>query len=188
MVVKIEEIREEGLTLHEPIPKVLLEEALTEGRDTGFRVASATELDATFHRVSSSVLVHGSFVAPLLTPCHRCLADVELKLPVTFDLSLMPKKPERGSDEGSEDDESAEDAGSFRLQDADSEVFDGKTIDLDPIVREQVLLALPMHSVCREDCKGLCGMCGQNLNEKPCGCQPKVVDVRLAVLKDIKLN
>ena len=82
----------------------------------------------------------------------------------------------------------AETAGSFELEDADEEVFDGKTIDLDPIVREQVLLALPMNAVCREDCKGLCAQCGQNLNEKQCGCETKVIDPRLAPLMNIKLN
>ena len=81
-----------------------------------------------------------------------------------------------------------ESEGSFDLQDTDEEVFDGKTIDLDPIVREQVLLALPMGVVCREDCQGLCAQCGQNLNEKKCGCEQRVIDPRLAALKDIKLN
>ena len=70
----------------------------------------------------------------------------------------------------------------------DAEPFDGKTIDLDPIIREQVLLALPVSVLCREDCKGLCTVCGEDLNEKDCGCERKVVDVRLAKLKDIKLN
>lgn len=55
-------------------------------------------------------------------------------------------------------------------------------------MREQVLLALPMSAVCREDCKGLCAQCGQNLNEKQCGCEQKVIDPRLAPLMNIKLN
>jgi uncharacterized protein len=108
---------------------------------------------------------------------------------VDFTLNLVPKAPAKGDEaaEG-EDDEGAREAGSFRLDDANQESFDGKTIDLDPILREQVLLALPMHALCREDCKGLCGMCGQNLNEATCGCEPKGMDPRLAALKNIKLN
>jgi DUF177 domain-containing protein len=51
-----------------------------------------------------------------------------------------------------------------------------------------VLLALPMHAVCREDCKGLCGSCGQNLNEGECRCAVDRVDPRFAQLKDFKLN
>jgi uncharacterized protein len=78
---------------------------------------------------------------------------------------------------------------SFELDEVDAEAFDGKTIDLDPIVREQVLLALPVSVLCREDCKGLCSVCGQDLNESDCGHAGRAeVDVRLAKLKDIKLK
>jgi uncharacterized protein len=116
---------------------------------------------------------------------------VGLDLPVAFTLNLVPEALIRGEelgDEGAEDGEQGESSGSFKMEDADEEVFDGKTIDLDPIVREQVLLALPMNAVCREDCKGLCAQCGQNLNEKQCGCEKKVIDPRLAPLMNIKLN
>ncbi len=77
---------------------------------------------------------------------------------------------------------------STALDDADEELFDGKVINLQPIVREQVLLSLPMNAVCKEDCRGLCTKCGQNLNEKECGCDTSFVDPRLAVLKDIKVK
>jgi uncharacterized protein len=88
-----------------------------------------------------------------------------------------------------EDDEQAEMAASFELNEIDAEPFDGKTIDLDPIVREQVLLALPVTVLCRDDCKGLCPTCGQDLNERDCGHSEKQqIDVRLAKLKDIKLK
>ena len=76
--------------------------------------------------------------------------------------------------------------GEFRIE--HGLTTDLETIDLDPIVREQVLLALPVSVLCQEDCRGLCTVCGQDLNEKDCGCERKVVDVRLAKLKDIKLN
>jgi uncharacterized protein len=56
-------------------------------------------------------------------------------------------------------------------------------IDLDPVVREQLLLALPGYPVCREDCKGLCTVCGVNLNERDCGCDRHVPDPRWAALE-----
>ena len=52
---------------------------------------------------------------------------------------------------------------------------------------EQILLALPAYPVCGEGCKGLCPVCGANLNERECGCDRKVPDPRWAGLKDIKL-
>jgi uncharacterized protein len=105
------------------------------------------------------------------TPCRRCLADVHLRVPVSFTLNLVSRAALSDAEQkaGGDDDQS-ERGGSFVLERADEELFDGKTIDLDPLVREQVLLALPMHAVCRDDCKGLCGTCGQNLNEGQCDC------------------
>ena len=60
--------------------------------------------------------------------------------------------------------------------------YQGKLIDLDPLVEEQVLLALPAYPVCEEGCKGLCPVCGQNQNEKACGCDRHVPDPRWAGL------
>ncbi|WP_224249472.1 YceD family protein [Hyalangium gracile] len=193
MVVKIEQIQEAGLKLDEPIALELLQEVLGgSGQDTGFRATRPSTLHASLRKVSGGVLVQGSFTAHVAAPCKRCLVDVKLELPVSFTLNLVPESLVRGDDILDEDekDERAqgETGGSFELEDADEEVFDGKTIDLDPIVREQVLLALPMNAVCREDCKGLCAQCGQNLNEKQCGCEQKVIDPRLAPLMNIKLN
>ena len=160
-----------------------------EGKDTGFRAAGASSLRATFHKISGGVLLQGEFAAEILAPCHRCLLDTRVKMPVSFMLNLIPKDlVERADSADADDVEAAAKAGSFDLEDADEELFNGKTIDLDPILREQVLLALPMRVVCREDCNGLCATCGQNLNEAKCGCEQRVVDPRLAVLKDIKLN
>lgn len=193
MVVKIEQILETGLKLDEPIGLQLLQEALGEaGQDTGFRAAQPSTLHASFRKVSGGVLLQANFTAHLAAPCKRCLTDVALDVPVSFTLNLVPESLAKGEGVGKGDTEDdrgqGERAGTFDLEDTDEELFDGKTIDLDPIVREQVLLALPMNAVCREDCKGLCAQCGQNLNEKPCGCQPKVVDPRLAPLMNIKLN
>lgn len=193
MVVKIEQIQETGLKLDEPIGLELLQEVLGEaGHDTGFRATQPSTLHASLRKVSGGVLVQGNFTAHVAAPCKRCLVDVKVDLPVSFTLNMVPESLVRGDDLGDEDDKDdrnqAETAGSFELKDTDEEVFDGKTIDLDPIVREQVLLALPMNAVCREDCKGLCAQCGQNLNEKQCGCEQKVTDPRLAPLMNIKLN
>ena len=76
----------------------------------------------------------------------------------------------------------------FDLAAADHEVFDGKTINLATIVREQVLLALPMSVVCKEDCRGLCPICGQDQNQSACDCERHVPDPRFAALKNIKLS
>ncbi|XXF80499.1 DUF177 domain-containing protein [Myxococcaceae bacterium GXIMD 01537] len=196
MVVKIEQIQEAGLHVDEPIGLELLGEVLggagQAGQDTGFRASRPSALKAFLRKLSGGVLLEGSFTLHLGSPCKRCLADVTLNVPVQFTLNLVPEALARGDDfkeEGEGDDKGqGESDGSFGMEDADQQLFDGKTIDLDPIVREQVLLAIPMNAVCREDCQGLCSQCGQNLNEQKCGCETKVVDPRLAPLKNIKLN
>ena len=61
-------------------------------------------------------------------------------------------------------------------------LLDNYQLDLDDLVMADILLELPYKSLCREDCRGLCPMCGQNLNEGLCGCNRKSVDPRLAIL------
>src|SRR5215213_1252628 len=66
--------------------------------------------------------------------------------------------------------------------------YEGDAVDLDELVREQILLALPSRHLCREDCKGLCQRCGANLNNGPCSCEQGEVDPRWAALADLKKN
>jgi DUF177 domain-containing protein len=196
MLVKIEEIDEDGLVLDEAVSERTLAEALSrEGQDTGFRADRPAAFKASFRKISGGVLLVGDLAPHLTAPCKRCLRDVPMDLPIHFTLNLVPE-PRVSLEDAGLDGDAAEDpknqkrdsGGSFALGDADREYFDGHTIDLDPIVREQVLLALPVSVVCKDDCKGLCPKCGQDLNEAECGCERKVVDPRLAVLKSIKLN
>jgi uncharacterized protein len=191
MRVKIEQIRDEGLKLNE---RMSLEQLGTALEGSGFRATEPLEVSANLRKVSGGVLVQAQFTAHVTAPCKRCLTDAVLQLPTSFTINLVPESLARGDDVLSKDEQEEKDrghgesGGSFGLEDADEELFDGKVIDLEPIVREQVLLSLPMSTVCREDCKGLCPQCGQNLNEKACGCEAKFVDPRLAALKNIKLQ
>ena len=202
MLVKIEEIQEPGLKRTEPIKPEVLNVALADSE--GFVLVSSSPLSASFKKVSGRVFVRGTFSAMLAAPCKRCTTDVEVPIEVEFSLRMVPEALAPRADESAdltaapkvrrkyqkkEDDGQSPSAASFELDEVDAEPFNGKTIDLDPVVREQVLLALPASVLCRDDCKGLCTTCGQDLNEKDCGHgKVKEVDVRLAKLKDIKLN
>jgi uncharacterized protein len=190
MLVNIEEIGDAGLELDEPIRVEFLQEALAhQGEETGFRPLHSARLKASLQRLGGGVLLRGDFRLEVAAPCKRCLAEATMSLPVSFTLNLIPRQLLHDEDAGEvEDDERVERSGSFRLEDADREVFEGKTIDLDPILREQVLLALPMNLLCGETCQGLCPMCGENLNLKQCGCERQMVDPRWMALKNIKLN
>jgi uncharacterized protein len=188
LTFKVSDIRDEGLRVDEALPAGLLAETL-EG--TGFRPSAPARVNAELSRVSGGVLLRGRFTLPVGADCKRCLREVALQLPVTFTLNLVPAKQvrgEHGAQGEGEDDGRGERGGSFQLDDADREVFDGEKIELDPILREQVLLALPMDALCKESCKGLCAQCGQDLNEQSCGCEQKRVDPRLEPLKNIQLK
>lgn len=199
MLVKIEEIQGSELKRTEAVKPEVLKEALTDG----FALVAATDLSASFKRVSGRVFVKAGFKAELSCPCKRCTTPVKVPLNIDFSIRMVPEPPKpredaaddasprkgRRKEQKKEDDGISDIASSFELDEIDAEPFNGKTIDLDPVVREQVLLALPVSVVCREDCKGLCPTCGQDLNEQDCGHgKTKEVDVRLAKLKDIKLN
>ncbi len=190
MLVKIEEIRDEGLQVERQVGLEQLGEAL-EG--SGFRATEPLAYSARLRKVSGGVLLEARFTSRVSTPCKRCLAEATLELPVSFAINLVPESLARGEagldEDGAELDKGlGESGGSFAMEDADEELFDGKVIDLAPILREQLLLALPMNALCREDCRGLCMKCGQNLNESQCGCDTRFVDPRFAVLKNFKLQ
>ncbi len=66
--------------------------------------------------------------------------------------------------------------------------FDGDVIVIDALVRDTLLVAEPLRELCKSDCKGLCPVCGQNLNEGTCGCDTFVPDPRLAALESLLRN
>jgi len=74
------------------------------------------------------------------------------------------------------------------VTDAEAEIgyYQGDGILLEDVLREQVLLALPLKVTCREDCKGLCVHCGKNLNEGPCSCATVMEDPRWTALREIR--
>jgi len=71
--------------------------------------------------------------------------------------------------------------------DLETEFYEGEEIDLTPLIQDQILLALPPKAVCREDCRGLCQRCGQNLNRGTCQCADQKMDPRLEPLKNFRV-
>ena len=189
MRVKIEEIRDAGLQTKK---EMSLESLGTALEGSGFRPLEPLVVSASLRKVSGGVLLEARFTSRVVAECKRCLTESKLELPVSFSLNLVPESLARGEglldkDEQEDNDKShGESGGSFTLERAEEELFDGKVIDLEPLVREQVLLALPMSAVCREDCKGLCPQCGIDRNSGTCSCE-KPIDPRLAALKGLKL-
>jgi uncharacterized protein len=187
MRVNIDEIKEAGLRRSWDVPREVADEMVA-GDRAGYRARGPVHLDAFLEKIERRVRVGAHGKAQLSVPCGRCLAPVAVDLPVDFELTLVPDDEYDDAVRAQGEDHTGKVAGSFDPRDAEEEVYRGKVIDLDPLLREQLLLSLPTYPVCREDCKGLCPMCGANLNERECGCDRHVPDPRWAGLKNLKLQ
>ena len=127
-------------------------------------------------RTNQGLLVDGCVDLTLELSCNRCLKEFEQPMHVTFAEQFYP---------------TVDVVSGLPLPPIDEEeifLIDAHhLVDLTEAVRQNVLLALPMVTLCREDCKGLCPQCGHDLNLGPCECQPEV-DARFSVLEKLLQN
>ena len=124
----------------------------------------------------------GTFKGHLTVACSRCVGPVKLNLDEALRVTFMPPG-EMPKDDG---EAAAEEGVEVAEGDLDVFPFDGEKIDLEPLFREQFVLAIPYAPLCREDCAGLCPQCGIDRNTATCSCE-KPIDPRLAALKGLKL-
>ena len=118
--------------------------------------------------------VWGSYTVEMVALCDRCLARVRFPLQEKFDLYYLP-----ASDVPAEEE--------VKIDSGEAEIgFYEDGLELEDILREQVLLALPMQRVCSETCKGICPGCGKNRNETACDCKPEADD-RWGALRNLEL-
>jgi uncharacterized protein len=124
--------------------------------------------------VVKDIRVVGKFSTGVELRCARCVEPVNKELSGDFDLLYRPLTTVQREEE-------------VALNEADSEIgyYQGEGITLEDVLKEQIFLALPMQTLCKEDCKGLCPQCGQNKNTTECGCA-KPSDPRWAALAGIK--
>lgn len=186
MRVNIDEIKEGGVRRAWDVPREQLDEMLA-GDRAGYKARSAAHVEARLEKLERRVRLGGRAKAEVTAACSRCLLPVSVDVPVEFEVTLVPADEYAGDEPEQDDGEHGAVGGSFAPEEAEEDTYAGKVIDLDPIVREQLLLALPGYPVCNEGCKGLCSACGANLNERDCGCDRHVPDPRWAGLKNVKL-
>ena len=123
----------------------------------------------------NEVFVNGHVETRARVECDRCLKPVELPVSADFALEYITSDKYESSSSAAE------------LTEAEMlvSVFDGKAIDVDEVVKEQILLAVPTRMLCREDCKGICPECGTDLNSGECACVKDDIDPRWAALKNL---
>ena len=121
------------------------------------------------------IRVAGQLDVTLTAVCVRCLESTSLPVRKSFDLVYVPSG--EGSAGEAEVDESAIEVG----------FYEGRGIELNDVLREVVLLALPMQLTCGEDCKGICASCGQNRNQGSCDCEDRLAaDERWNGLRNLR--
>ena len=142
--------------------------------DERVKLAGPTEVSGRITRSPENVRVNGEIKGAVQVECDRCLQEVELPIKLEFNLEYVT--------EGEYD---RLHAAELLEEDLSLSVFDGEAIDIDEIVREQVLLAVPSQVLCDENCKGLCEKCGSNRNLVNCDCETREIDPRWAELKKL---
>jgi uncharacterized protein len=145
--------------------------------DSSIVQASALEVEGSaqlLSRALGEIRVEGKLTVTVSAQCDRCLESTTIPVDRQFDLVYMPSEESRG--------------GEVEINEAAIEVgyYDGPGIELNDVLREVVLLALPMQLVCSEACKGICPSCGENRNLRDCGCQPEPLDDRWSKLKNFR--
>ena len=110
--------------------------------------------------------------ADVIIPCDRCLTPVNNRIDISVDEEYRISGGEL----------------IFETDDDEISFIENNLLDVDKLLCEWILLSWPTKVLCREDCKGLCPRCGQNLNERDCGCDREVPDPRSQMFRDLLEN
>jgi uncharacterized protein len=119
--------------------------------------------DLRLTRTSEGILVQGELHCAIATNCTRCLTDIDASYPLEIEELFTP----------------------LNSGNSQFEIGDDNNIDLAPLIREESVVSVPYHLLCRDDCQGLCPTCGQNRNESACTCELDDIDPRWAGLADL---
>ena len=142
--------------------------------DERVRVIAPVNVTGNVRVAGTEVFVKGHIETRAQVECDRCLQQVQTPVRSDFELQYIT-----GTDYASSQ------AAELTENDLSVSVFDGEVIDVDEIVKEQILLAVPTRMLCRPDYKGLCPDCGIDKNTGECRCDAKDVDPRWAALKNL---
>jgi uncharacterized protein len=152
--------------------------------DDGDRLSQANPLQAEgsaelLPHTLGEIRVRGHLAVTMRCDCNRCLEAAEFPIDSSFDLFYRPA-------EVVDDEDEAE----VEIDEGEAEIafYEGGGVELKDVLREHVLLSMPMQRVCREDCRGMCPICGQNRNLINCGCEAKLVDDRWSALKKVQVK
>lgn len=165
MLLTVSDIPDEGIHQEIELPVKL-------GADAAADIARAS---LRIFKLGRKVLIEGSVKVQLILSCGRCLKEFSLPLDVDFREEYDPAEDIEAGDEKE-----------LKGRELDMSFYTGDEINIDELVREQVLLSVPMSPLCMDECRGICLKCGKDLNEGPCECRTEETDPRLAPLQKLR--
>jgi uncharacterized protein len=178
MLIEIRELEAHALDFEERIAPGVIDFGADVRQSSDLNTAGRAQLVREYHgkhQLINDIRIAGDLRSKFELSCARCLEPIRQDISRKFDLLYRPQ----GSDAGKEE-------MSVTAAEAEVAYYQGEGLLLEDVLREQVLLAVPLKAICREDCRGLCPHCGQNLNQGQCTCAEPVEDPRWSALKDIR--
>lgn len=150
--------------------EVVLEMNQFESKMGTFPILEKTPIQLTLTNAGDKkLLVEGSVDLSLLIPCARCLEDVKTDMHLTISKEVDMKISEEE-----------------RIKEMDETNFMiGYELDVEKLIYGEIFINWPVKVLCREDCLGICSICGKNLNLGSCECDTEVLDPRMAAIQDV---
>lgn len=176
MKLNVHEIEESAKALAYEEPTDALNALLVHGDVCDFEFAEPAAVRIEYYRAGLELFFDGHVASRVIGHCGRCLENFAFPLDADFSLVLVPRPPVSHGD------------GELSADELDVGFYDGDLVDLTPVVREQIIVALPTRPLCSEECKGLCPTCGANRNTQTCDCATTTGDARLAALRNLKVG
>jgi len=151
----------EELELHPVVVSKTYSPGALDYHGAEFRQAAPLKVNATAELSGAEIHLRGRLGTTLEASCDRCLRPVAIPVERDFDLFYRPLSTIARAEEVE-----------LPQDELDVGFFSGDGIEFDDVVTEQVILSVPMKVICKTDCRGLCPVCGTNLNVEKCGCPP----------------
>jgi len=182
---KITDVTAEGFSVSGEITG---EDLAVTHEDVTLRGALAVGLD--LRAIDRTICVTGVVEGTAVHQCVRCLKEFDA--PVAFSIRVAYEREGKGAASAVKQDVRGKKKAVEEIEvepdepNDDIYYYSGDHLELAPMVREQLILASPMHPLCAEDCRGLCARCGKDLNEGPCSCAAESTESPFHMLRAMK--
>jgi len=176
--IRVEEIKDKVIDLSavEEVADYPVLAALQESGECTFH--GPLRVNLAVAREYDHIRANGRVVTAVRLACSRCLSEFDAEIDSPFTVFYMPAAA------GIFQDEEVELTG----EDLVSATYEGDEIDFAKEISEQVITEIPFKPLCKEDCKGLCPVCGTDLNETGCDCKDELHNIKFGALKNLKIE